>query len=182
MRRACSISLLCIVLAGCGVPIESEPEILVLEFDDPPPVNEPLVEDLAAVSMYLVREERLVHVTRDLPTSSDLEDVLDSLLGGVSLPEERANLRTSIPNGTQLLGLEQEGALLRIDLSREFASVGGEEEILAVAQIVLTTTASDSIDLVTFRLDGVPTDVPVASGALSVEPVAAQDYQELFDP
>ena len=98
MRRACSISLLCIVLAGCGVPIESEPEILVLEFDDPPPVNEPLVEDLAAVSMYLVREERLVHVTRDLPTSSDLEDVLDSLLGGVSLPEERANLRTSIPN------------------------------------------------------------------------------------
>lgn len=182
MKRTGFIWLLCLGLAGCGIPIDSEPETLVLELDEPSPVNEPLVEDLAAVSMYLVRDERVVHVTRDLPSSAGLEDIVDSLLSGVSSPEERANLRTSIPAGTRLLGLAQEAPLLRIDLSRDFASVGGEEELLAVAQIVLTTTAADSIDLVMFLLEGVPTDVPVASGALSVEPVSAQDYQELIDP
>lgn len=182
MKRTGRIWLLSVALAACGIPIDSEPESLVLEIEDPPPVNEPLVEDLAAVSMYLVREEGLVHITRDLPASASIEDVVDSLLGGVSLPEERANLGTSIPAGTKLLEVEQVDSLLHIDLSGEFASVGGEEEILAVAQIVLTATASDSVDMVAFRLGGVPTDVPVASGALSVEPVSAQDYQELLEP
>jgi spore germination protein GerM len=72
--------------------------------------------------------------------------------------------------------------VLRIDLNRVFAAVGGEEEILAVAQIVLTATSIEGVDLVAFQLDGVPTDVPVASGALSVDPVGAADYSALVAP
>jgi hypothetical protein len=35
--------------------------------------------------------------------------------------------------------------------------------------------------LVAFELEGVPTDVPVADGALSVDPVGADDYSVLTD-
>lgn len=169
------------VVTACGIPIQSEPELLQIEVEPPPSIQEPALEDLTAVSMYLVRDERLVHVTRDLPAAIDLEGAIESLLEGVTPPEERSSLRTSIPAGTRILGSSIEGSLLRLNLNREFAAVGGEEEIRAVAQIVLTATSADVVDLVAFELDGVPTDVPIASGALSIEPVTADDYAELLD-
>ena len=171
--------LVAIVLVACGVPAEEEAERLTIELDQPPEIDEPDPEDLAAVSVYLIRDDFLVHVTRDLPVPTTLEKTLESLLAGASQPEERANLRTSIPPGTRLLGLEVEGDTATLDLSSDFASVGGEEEILAVAQIVLTTTSVDGVSRVEFELEGVPTDVPVAGGALSVEPVSADHYDEL---
>lgn len=173
---------LLVVATACGIPIQSEPELLTIEVEAPPSIEEPTLEDLTAVSMYLVRDEGLVHVTRDLSSSVDLEGVIASLLEGVTPPEERSSLRTSIPAGTKVWESTTEGSLLRLNLSGEFAAVGGEEELLAVAQIVLTATSFEGIESVAFELDGVPTDVPVASGALSQQPVTAEHYSELLDP
>lgn len=169
-----------LLIVACGVPLDEEAEHLMIELEEAPQIEEPQPEDLAAVSVYLVRDDVLVHVTRDLPVPTTLDEILDSLLAGVSQPEERANLRTSIPPGTTLLGLEMDGGTASINLSSDFASVGGEQEILAVAQIVLTVTSTDSVSRVEFQLEGVPTDVPVAGGALSVDPVAADQYEELI--
>lgn len=174
-------AVLLLAVTACGIPIQSEPELLTIEVEPPPIIEEPALEDLTAVSMYLVRDERLVHVTRDLPSATDLGGVIESLFDAVTPPEERSSLRTSIPPGTTILGSVIEGSLLRLNLSSEFAAVGGQEEILAVAQIVLTATSADGIDLVAFELDGIPTDVPIASGALSRDPVTADDYAELVD-
>lgn len=167
-------------LVACGVPAEEEAEPLTIELDQPPEIEEPQPEDLAAVSVYLIRDAVLVPVTRDLPVPTTLETTLESLLSRVSQPEERANLRTSIPPGTRLLGVEVEDGTARLNLSSDFASVGGEEEIFAVAQIVLTATSTDLANSVEFELEGVPTDVPVAGGALSVEPVTADQYDQLI--
>lgn len=175
-------TLMSLAVTGCGVPIDSAPETLDLETAVDPDDEGPALGDLSAVSMYLVRDEALTPVTRDLPSPPTPEIIFDSLLGEVTEPERRANLRTAIPPGTRMVGLEIDEDVLRIDLNRAFAAVGGEEEILAVAQIVLTATAIDGVDLVAFQLEGVPTDVPVASGALSVEPVGASDYQSLIAP
>lgn len=172
--------IITIGLIACGVPAEDEAEPLTIELDQPPEIEEPQPEDLAAVSVYLIRDAVLVPVTRDLPIPTTLEKTLESLLSRVSRPEERANLRTSIPTGTRLLGVEIEDGTARLNLSSDFASVGGEEEILAVAQIVLTATSTDLVSSVEFELEGVPTDVPVAGGALSVEPVSAGHYDQLI--
>ena len=161
---------------------DAEPEMVPADVDGAPEAPGPTPGDLAAVTMYLVSDETLVRVTRDLPDSADLETVLQSLLGGVTEPEERSNLRSSIPAGTEIIGIEREQNIARIDLSSEFAAVGGEEEILAVAQIVLTATSLDGIDFVALELGGVPTDAPVANGALSIEPVEAADYASLVSP
>jgi spore germination protein GerM len=168
-----------LLLMACGIPIESEPEAIDIDVETSPEDDGPPPGERAAASIYLVRDEALVHVTRDLPTPSSPEIIFDSLLDGVTDPEELANLRTAIPPGTSALGVRTEGAALVVDLSLEFVSVGGEEEILAVAQIVLTATSIEGVDRVVFFVEGVPTDVPVASGALSTEPVAADDYASL---
>lgn len=179
-RLAAMAMLASMLLVACGVPVDEEAEELMIELGQPPQIEEPQPEDLAAVSVYLVRDDVLVPVTRDLPLPTTLEGTLESLLSGVSQPEERANLRTSIPPGTTLLGLEVSEGLASLDLSSDFASVGGEEEILAVAQIVLTVTSADGVSHVEFQLEGVPTDVPVAGGGLSVDPVSADQYDELI--
>lgn len=170
-----------LALMACGIPIESEPETIEIDVETPDD-NRPEPGERAAASIYLVRDEALVHVTRDLPTPSSPETIFDSLLDGVTEPEELANLRTAIPPGTSTLNVGTDGAVLVVDLSQEFVSVGGEEEILAVAQIVLTATGLEGVDLVAFHVEGVPTDVPVASGALSTEPVSADDYASLVAP
>ena len=167
---------------GCGIPVDSGPEIFDLELVTPLEEDAPVLGDLVAVSMYLVRNETLVQVTRDLPSPPDPERILASLFDGATEPEVRANLRTSIPPGTRVISVRAEEPLLQVDLSREFAAVGGEEEILAVSQIVLTATSIEGIESVAFELDGVPTPVPIANGALSNGPVSAGDYAAMVAP
>ena len=171
-----------ILLVGCGIPVDSGPEVFDLEVVTPSEEDAPVLGDLRAVSLYLIRDETLVHVTRDLPSPLGPEGILASLLDGVTEPEVRANLRTSIPPGTRVMSVRAEGPLLRVDLSREFAVVGGGEELLAVSQIVLTATAIEGVESVAFDLEGVPTAVPLADGALSIDPVSADDYAALIAP
>jgi len=182
MRRLRVAGLFAILLVGCGIPVDSGPEIFDLELVIPSEEDAPVFGDLVAMSMYFVRDETLVQVTRDLPSPPDPERILASLFDGVTEPEVRANLRTSIPPGTRVISVSAEEPLLRVDLSGEFAAVGGEEEVLAVSQIVLTATSIEGIESVAFELDGVPTAVPLPDGALSVDPVGADDYAALIAP
>lgn len=181
MRRRFLV-LLATAVAGCGIPVDSAPEPVELEVAAVADAGGPILGDLAAVSIYLVRDDSMVNVTRDLPAPPTLEIVFDSLLGAVTEPEQRSGLRTAIPRATEVLAIDEDGGRLQVDLSREFAAVGGEEEILAVAQIVMTATSIEGIELVAFQLEGVPTDVPVANGALSDDPVGAEDYVSLVAP
>lgn len=178
MTRVVAV-LASLLLGACGVPLDAEPQPFEVELAPPPEVDRAEPGDLAAVSLFLVREGQVVAVTRDLSSPADAMAVIGSLLEGTTAPEERAGLRTSIPVGTDLLTVRRENATLVLDLTRDFAAVGGEEEILAVAQIVLTATNLEGIESVAFELEGVPTDVPLANGALSEEPVAAADYRDL---
>jgi len=181
MRRLMTVFLATVVV-GCGIPFETVPEAVDVDFVAAADAGDPIPGDLAAVSIYLVRNDSLVSVTRDLSAPPTLEIVFESLLGSVTQPEQRAGLRTAIPRGTETLSIDVDDATLLLDLNREFAAVGGEEEILAVAQIVMTATSFDGIESVAFQLEGVPTDVPVANGALSVDPVGADDYGALIAP
>lgn len=176
------VVVLTVTVIACGIPFETEPEAVEIEVAVAADDDIPTPGDLAAVSVYLVHDNSLVQVHRDLPSPPASGIIFGSLLGPVAEAEQRAGLRTAIPPDTRVIALNEDGSLLQIDLSREFASVGGEEEILAVAQIVLTASSIEGIDYVTFALDGVPTGVPVASGALSEEPVGAGDYATLVSP
>ncbi len=67
-----------------------------------------------------------------------------------------------------------------VDVSRQFAEIGGEEEILAIAQIVLTLTVK-SVDRVSIELEGTPVAIPLPDGALATAPVGFSDYAALIE-
>lgn len=179
MRRAWMLVMV-VTFAACGVPLEAEPELLAISIDNPPQIVEPTPEDLESVTLYLVRDDTVVPVTRDLSSPADVEMILESLLDGTTNPESRAGLRTSIAPSTRLLGVEVVGNSVIVDLGREFTAVGGEQEILAVAQIVLTATGVDGLESVSFEIESVPTAVPVADGALADVAVTAHEYADLL--
>jgi spore germination protein GerM len=179
IRSLTSIVILCGLIVGCGVPVDEAPVAVEVEYEPASRMAARAGESLVAASMYLVRGERLIPVTRDLPGPPDLTAIVASLLDGPTDPEMRSQLRTAIPAGTRTLDVEVEGDIAYVDLSREFATVGGQEEILAIAQIVLTLTAVDGVEWVGFLLNGVATNVPLPDGALSEAPVAGSDYLEL---
>lgn len=170
-----------VVLASCGIPVDDTPETFSLEEVGPVIENSPAAGELAAAPLYLVGGEGLVRVTRDLPDPIDGAALIESLLSGVTEPEDRSELSSSIPSGTELIGFDVLDRIATVDLSSDFASVGGQQEILAVAQIVLTVTQSGDVSGVIFELDGVRTDVPTADGALTPIAVTAQDYESLIE-
>lgn len=175
------VLLLALLLSACGIPLDAEPRPVSVDLTVPGAFEEATGVELEAVSIFLVRDDRLLHVTRNLRTPASLLDVIEVLIAGATDPEDRSGLGTSIPAGTRLIDVRVDGSVATIDLSDDFAAVGGSQEILAVAQLVLTATRVDGVDAVTFELQGVRTDVPTASGALSVEPVTAADYSELAE-
>lgn len=181
MIRRTTIAAAALVLAACGIAVDESPEVISVDLGDPGGIAEATGPELEAVSIYLVRNDRLVHLTRDLPSPASLDDVLRSLVSGETEPEDRAGLRSSIPVGTLLLGIRLEGSVAHVNLSSDFAAVGGQQETLAVAQVVMTATRVVGVEAVVFELDGVRTDVPVSSGALATVPVTQDDYAALIE-
>lgn len=180
MRRLLAAALVAVV-AGCGIPVDDAPEVFSLPEVGADGDDFPATGELAAAPLYLVGGEGLVRVTRDLPDPIDAESLVESLLSGVTEPEDRSGLSSSIPLGTELIGLDVVDRIATVDLSADFASVGGQQEILAVAQIVLTVTLLADVDGVVFELDGVRTDVPTADGALATVAVTPEDYESLIE-
>jgi spore germination protein GerM len=58
--------------------------------------------------------------------------------------------------------------------------LGGDEQLLAVAQLVCTLTARPGVGPVSFTLEGAPVDVPTGDGSLTSGPVSRDDYADLL--
>lgn len=168
-----------LILGACGIAIDSRPEPLEIESAVAPVTGVTSPRALVSVPIYLVVNDRITVASRELPPPPGLREVLQALLMGTTDGEDRAGLRTSIPSGTTLMDVRIDDAVATLDLSRDFVAVGGEEEILAVAQIVLTATGVEGVSSVRFEIERLPTGVPVSGGAIATEPVGADDYMSL---
>jgi spore germination protein GerM len=167
-----------VTLAGCGIPLQSEPEAIEAGIGPETPVERPASNGQADGVIYLVQGERLVAVTRDATTRPS--DTLQQLLTGPTPAEARTGLRTAIPVGSVIREVTLADGLATVDVSAGFAGVGGREEILAIAQLVLTLTVTD-VDRVTIDLEGLPVALPLPDGVLVTDPVTFADYQVLVD-
>lgn len=180
MSRRLTLVTAALLMTACGVPLDSVPETIAVDLGDTPELDLPVGDDLEAVTFYLIEQGNLVPVTHELPIPVVAESVAEFLVEGIDPTDKGAGLRTSIPTGTRVLTVDRENGVVRVNLSRDFAVVGGEEELLAVAQVVLTLTDLEEVDAVAFELEGVATDVPLPNGALSDDPVGAEDYRSLI--
>ncbi len=188
MKRTVSALLAGLMVSGCAVGAEPDARRINLTvdaglFDNPAEGASPSDADAVAVSVYLVRDNQLVHVTREAaPGETGVEAVVASAVAGPTPAEARAGIWSAIPPGTAVLGVRLSAGIATVDLSSDFAAIGGRDELLAIGQLVQSITALHDADAVVFLLDGTAVSVPRADGVLVDGPLTAQDYEALTGP
>lgn len=183
MRWPATIALL-LALTGCGVAADDAPR--AYDEDEtrrigselaPRAAEEPATELGDTVDLWFVDGDRLAAVTRTVE-ETDPAEVVEMVVAGPRPTEEVLGLRSAVTPTTTVLGVDVTGTVARVDLSRDFALLGGEEELLAVAQVVTTLVGLEGIDTVSFALDGEDIPVPDAEGVLR-DRLTAQDVRGL---
>lgn len=117
------------------------------------------------------------------PGIDGLGETLTALLEGVTEDEATMGLSSTIPEGTELLGVEVSNGVASVDLSDEFESGGGSLSMMGrVAQIVYTATRFEDVDSVRFFLEGTPLDVLGGEGLIIDEPQTRSAWTELIPP
>ncbi len=164
------------MLAGCGVPVDSQPTALsrngipfgLLNPAAPSTTTTTTPSSVEVpVQIFLIGPTgHLVAVARDVPVSApDLQTVLEALVAGPTDVEESAGLQSALSGQTTIFGATIVGQIATINLGGSFGQLVGPPQIQAVAQIVFTASALPGVTGVSFELSGTPVQVPVASGA-----------------
>jgi spore germination protein GerM len=175
-RQVLGLVLLVTAFAGCGVRGESSPtklDDIALPAETVPREARPDGEGPSTV-VYFVQEEHLTAVERDVPAT--LSGAIRSVLQGPRATELASGLRSAIPAGTTLSAVDLSDGTATIDLSDDFRSVVGPEQVLALAQLVYSATEITGVSLVRFSIEGDPIDAARGDGSLSSTAVGRSDY------
>ncbi len=193
-RVAAVLALACgaVLSAGCGVPDDESPR--ALPPDSVPfgllatsttttarPQPPPVVEELVPVYLVDNQSGQLVEVLRPVPVPASVRRALEELLEGPSDAELAGGLSSSLPSGTELLGVEGPAAgVVTIDMS-DLSGIAGAGQRLALAQVVFTATAAADVESVLFKFGGQPSEVPNDQGQSTSEPLRREHFAA-FDP
>lgn len=174
-----------VACAGCAVPAEHEAQVAddksvpfaLLAPDAPPLVPPATAARTEDVALCFVRESKLAVVERALDAPVGLRDAVTAL---TEPPAGTAGLRSALGD-TSIVGDVQLGAgIASVDLRQAISTLGGDDQLLAVAQIVCTLTARPGVGQVSFTLEGAPVNVPRGDGSLVAAPVSRDDYARLL--
>jgi len=175
--------VLLLALGACGVPSDDSPREIsparvpfgLLEPDRPPSTRaEGLVRK---TDVFLVTDDRLTTVARDVPEPITPGKVVRILLDGPTNAEAAMNLRSAIATTSGVSATTPANGLVSVELGRSFATSGPSNQVLGVAQLVYTVTALPGVDRVSFTLNGRPAEVPLGDGTLTTRPVGRADFQ-----
>lgn len=184
-RRSTAVAALAVTAgllgaAGCGVPLDDQPRAIsqttIARVDATPTTAAP--SDGPTVTAYYLADDGLQ--AEELPVEGEitLGKALDLVLAAP--PEGETELRTSVPPGTALRGVQVAGGEATIDLSGEMNAIAGSAQKEAFAQIVFTALGFDEVQQVRFLIDGKAIDTPTDNGNLAV--VTADDYDPPLNP
>jgi spore germination protein GerM len=179
------------LLAGCGVQGDGAPRNLspdAVPGDLLAPSTSVAQPDSPAggapATVYLVdNKEKLRPVERTLPRPVLIATVLDALLEGATDQEADGGLRSEVPAGTELNGIDRLGRdVIAIDLSKEFADTTADGELLAQAQIVYTVSELPNVHGVLFLVDGRPREGADDNAKLTSSPLTVDDFADFAPP
>ncbi len=109
--------------------------------------------------------ERIGAGARDVAAGEPVRNILEAMFDGLNPIEQSIGMTTSIPSGTNVLGIAADGTTATVDLSAEFDSSSGSlDETRRLGQVVFTVTQFDGIDRVKFHIDGAPQDPILSHG------------------
>jgi spore germination protein GerM len=180
------------LLTACGLPgggavrrvDDDTVPYRLLETDAPPPSASGGVDDLGrAPVVYWLDNDRLVPEATTGSCSQPPEVLVDELLVSLAAgpPDEaRASGRSSaIPSETRLAVVGVEDGTVSVDID-DGTAISAERLPAAIGQVVLTLASAPGIESVLLVSGGQPVQVPLPGGALTAQPVTAEDYVELL--
>lgn len=178
--------VIALVAVACGVPTDHQPrpiprDRVPLELFDPapPPTTASGATAQAAATVFMVVDDHLTPVRRDVPAPASPDTVLRVLLAGVVPDEAAQNIRTALSSATRPFVTVEPGGRLQVELTPAFLATATQEQVLAVAQIVYTLTELPGVDAVSFTVSGRAVEVPTGDGTLKSGPVRRADFASL---
>jgi germination protein M len=161
---------------------EPTPDATAPDSPSPTPTEVPDGETVT-VLVYFLSGEKLASAERTLPaTQAVARAAMDALTGGPNDFERAAGLTSSVPEGTEVLGITIDDGRATVDLSGEYASGGGSLSMTSrVAQVVYTLTQFRTVSSVQFRLDGEPVTALGGEGVDVGRPQRRADWED-FEP
>ena len=126
--------------------------------------------------------EGLVAVLREVPgTKAVATAAVNALLAGPSTGEKGRSITSSVPAGSQLLGLKIEAGVATVDLSKEFESGGGSASVMGrLGQMVYTLTQFPTVKSVVFQIEGETKTVFSGEGVVLDKPATRADFVDLL--
>ena len=183
MSRLLRTQLLIFVLIGmygCTLGPQDHPVAIDTTTSPAGPTSPPGTAPAQQLSVFLVRDGRLVEVKRSGGEASDqLSAALAALVRPASKAERAAGLRTALPARTTQIAWRAEDSTIVVTLPSEFEGLTTAEQVMAIAQLVYTATQNSDAEQVGFSLGEGHIEAPVGDGRLVARPVTRQDYQRV---
>lgn len=177
------------LLAACGVPADSSPTLI--PSDQVPRALTPHSTSTTAaagpttgyVSVYLVGADRLIAVSVLVDRPLTIARALTALAQGPTSAEAASGLDSPASSAAPIVATRSSpgiaGTVVTVNMGPSFTKLGGQNQILAAAQVVFTVTAFPYVAAVRLKIAGKAASIPTASGSLSSRPLTRTDYAKL---
>jgi spore germination protein GerM len=172
-RWLLTTATLAVLLVGCGVRAQDAPVPLPV-LSQPAPASSPSASNGHTVTVYFVHFGRLAPVTRPAPDTLP-RTALRVLVAGPDAAEAAVGLETALLPQELDASAGVRGALT-VEAGPELTGITGDDQLLAVAQLVWTATAHAPTRRVRIMVEGRTIEVPTDDG-LSRLPVGRDDYR-----
>ncbi len=179
-------ALVALATGACGIGADAAPHVIAkkdvpygLLAQSPTTTVPALLSQY--VTIYLDGPLRLVAVSRSVPAPVSLRSALTALGQGPTSQEAADGLESPISTAAPLTvsRRSETGPIVTVSVSGSFTSLAGQDQAIAMAQLVYTATAFPGVTGVDVRINGRPAKVPTAKGTLVSGPIDRADYPDL---
>ncbi len=186
MRPVLALMVTGLLLCSCAIGADGSAHVIDRQLVPPglmaPASTSPAPGPAAPVdnvTLYLVLGQDLVAVNRGARSPVSLSTVLRKLAKGPTTSEQAKGVQSPLSTTGPLILRSLVNGDASVDLRDDFTNLGGQDQILAAAQLVYTATAFPGVDHVTLFVDDQVAAVPTANGSLISGPLGRADYSAL---
>lgn len=174
-------------LAGCGIAPQSSPQAIeragvpydLLGHRPHPHASVPAAGALRVTIWLEGADDQLDPVPAYVPWPVTIGSLLNALSQAPTERQAEQGLVSPASAVGPLTSGRPAGGVVPVYLPQSFENLGGNDQLVAVAQIVFTLTGLQGVSGVTFWLAGRRAHVPDAAGKLLSGPLTRADYLPL---